>query len=294
MFEQVSADPEFAAVQGRLFGLAYRMLGSRAEAEDVVQDTYIRWHQSDHEAIENPEAWLVAATTRRSIDRLRRLKTEREAYHGPWLPEPLMRDEPPPPDRHLELSSDLSVAFLVLLERLAPEERAAFLLHEVFDADYRQIARVLDKSETACRQIVRRARERVKRDQKRFAATEAAKMTLLKKFTAALEAQDEAAVLKLFSPDATWTADGGGRTPAAPRAIIGAARIAKLAVGLMKRAYRDGTTLHLVEINGETGLSFRVDGELRGLLTVETDGEQILAVWVVVNPEKLPSGKTSH
>jgi RNA polymerase sigma-70 factor (ECF subfamily) len=145
MVEQVVGDPTFVAAQGRLFGLAYRMLGSRAEAEDVVQDVYVRWHQSDRDAIENPEAWLVAAATRRSIDRLRRLKTEREAYHGPWLPEPLMRDEPPP-DRNLELSSDLSIAFLVLLERLAPEERAAFLLHDVFEADYRHIAQVLEKS----------------------------------------------------------------------------------------------------------------------------------------------------
>ena len=286
MFEQVVADPAFAAVQSRLFGLAYRMLGSRAEAEDVVQDVYLRWHQSDHGAIENPEAWLVAAASRRSIDRLRRLKTEREAYHGPWLPEPLMRNAPPP-DREVELSSDLSIAFLVLLERLAPEERAAFLLHEVFDADYRQIAMVLEKSETACRQIVHRARERVRRDQKRFVTTEADRIRLLRKFTAAVEARDEAALLQLFGPDATWTADGGGRVHASPRAVVGAARIAKLVVGLMNRVYGTGATLHLVEVNGETGLCMRLDGSVRFVLTVETDETRIQAVWVVVNPDKL-------
>jgi RNA polymerase sigma-70 factor (ECF subfamily) len=294
MFEQHIADPAFTAAQSRLFGLAYRMLGSRTEAEDVVQDVYIRWHQSDHDAIENPEAWLVTATTRRSIDRLRRLKTEREAYHGAWLPEPLMRDEPPRPDRELELSSDLSIAFLVLLERLAPEERAAFLLHEVFDADYRHIAKVLEKSEAACRQIVHRARERVKRDRKRFATTEAERIRLLKKFTAAVEARDEAAVLELFASDATWTADGGGRLPASPRPVVGAARIAKLVVGLMNRIYGPGATLHLIEVNGEAGLCVRVDGKLRLVLTVETDGTRILAVWVVVNPDKLSTVQRSH
>ena len=294
MFEQLIGDPTFAAVQTRLFGLAYRMLGSRAEAEDVVQDVYIRWHQSDHDAIENPEAWLVAAATRRSIDRLRRLKTEREAYHGPWLPEPLMRNDPPPPDRALELSSDLSIAFLVLLERLAPEERAAFLLHEVFDADYRHISKVLEKSEATCRQIVHRARERVQRDQKRFATTEADRIRLLKKFTAAVEARDEAAVLELFASDATWTADGGGRVPASPRAVVGAARIAKLVIGLMNRIYGTAATMHLIEVNGEAGLCVRAEGKLRLVLTAETDGTRILAVWVVVNPDKLLAVRRPH
>jgi RNA polymerase sigma-70 factor (ECF subfamily) len=295
MFDQVvAAEAAFMNVQSRLFGLAYRMLGSRAEAEDVVQDVYVRWRQSDRDAIENPEAWLVTAATRRAIDRLRRLKTEREAYQGPWLPEPLIRDEPPAPDRDLELSSDLSIAFLVLLERLAPEERAAFLLHDVFDTDYRHISSVLEKSEAACRQIVHRARERVKRDQRRFATTEAAKIRLLKQFAAAVEARDEKAVLDLFAPDATWTADGGGRVHAAPRAVLGAPLIARLAVGLMDKFYGSGTSLHLVEINGETGLCYRVEGRLRSVLTIETDGTRILAAWVVVNPDKLPSTGRSH
>ena len=125
---------EFESLRGRLFGIAYRMLGSKAEAEDVVQEAYVRWHEADRGAIRTPEAWLVTATTRLAIDRLRSLKTEREAYKGPWLPEPLMTDGPPPPDHALDLASDLSIAFLVLLERLAPEERAAFLLHDVFIA----------------------------------------------------------------------------------------------------------------------------------------------------------------
>lgn len=287
MLAESVTDTAFEALRRRLFGIAYRMLGSRAEAEDVVQDTYLRWHQADRHAIENPEAWLVTTATRRAIDRLRALKTEREAYHGTWLPEPLMTDGPAAPDRSVELASDLSIAFLVLLERLAPEERAAFLLHDVFDCDYREISRVLHKTEAACRQIVHRARERVRREHKRFPVSEAARISLLKRFSAAVEARDEQALLALFAPDATWTADGGGRVPASPRPILGAARIVNLILGLTKRFYAGRTTIHLLTVNGETGLCHRVDGQLQSVLSVDTDGEQIHSVWVVVNPDKL-------
>ena len=142
-----------------LRALAYRMLGSRADAEDVVQDAYLRWHQADRGKIESPEAWLVTTASRLAIDRLRRLKTERESYVGAWLPEPLVSTAPPP-DKQLDLADDLSIAFLTLLERLAPEERAAFLMHDVFDVGYGEIASVLDRTESSCRQIVHRARAR--------------------------------------------------------------------------------------------------------------------------------------
>lgn len=277
----------FEDVRGRLFGIAYRMLGSRAEAEDVVQEAYVRWHQADRDAIRSPDAWLVTATTRLAIDRLRALETEREAYTGPWLPEPLMRDAPPPPDRHLDLASDLSIAFLVLLERLAPEERAAFLLHDVFDSGYTEIAELLGKSEAATRQIVHRARERVRNDHKRFQVTESAKAALLKRFVAAAEATDEAVLVKLFAPDATWTADGGGRTAAAKRPIVGAETIAKLVVGLQRRFYGDRASMHLAEVNGETGLVVRIDGQIAATISIATDGEQIQSVYAVVNPDKL-------
>ena len=292
MLENPVTHTTFEALRGRLFGIAYRMLGSRAEAEDVVQDTYVRWHQADHAAIEHPEAWLVTTATRRAIDRLRAVKTEREAYVGPWLPEPLMIEEPPP-DRDLELASDLSIAFLMLLERLAPDERAAFLLHDVFECDYRHISRVLDKSEAACRQTVHRARERVRCDRKRFEASEAAKASLLKKFTAAVEARDEQALMSLFAPDATWTADSGGRVPASPRPLVGATRIVKLILGLTKRFFAERATLHLATVNGETGLCHRVDGEVRAALSVEIDGDRIHSVWIVLNPDKL-GAQASH
>jgi len=282
-------DP-FEHVRGRLFGIAYRMLGSRAEAEDVVQETYVRWHQADREAIRTPEGWLVTTATRLAIDRLRELKTERETYSGPWLPEPLMSNAPPPPDRNVDLAADLSVAFLVLLERLAPDERAAFLLHDVFDTGYGHIAALLGKSEAACRQIVHRARERVRNDHQRFQATETARVALLKRFVAAVEARDEQELLTLLAPDASWTADGGGRTAASPRPIVGAEQIAKLIIGLQRRFSRDQATMHLAEVNGETGLFVRLEGRIIATISIATDGERIFAGYAVVNPDKLRDG----
>ena len=284
---QLPTSTAFEVHRGRLFGLAYRMLGSRAEAEDVVQDAYVRWHQTDQASIRNPEAWLVTTTTRLAIDRLRALKTEREAYKGPWLPEPLMSDTPPP-DRHVELASDLSVAFMVLLERLAPEERAAFLLHDIFDVSYEDIARILDKSEAACRQTVSRARQRVRRDERRFDVPDEAKVGLLQKFVTAVESHDERALLALFAPDAEWIADGGGRVPAAGRPITGAAQIVKLVFGLMKRAWAT-VSFEPTVINGEPGLLVRVGGTLTSVMAIDTDGERLHAVYAVVNPEKLPT-----
>jgi RNA polymerase sigma-70 factor (ECF subfamily) len=275
----------FEAVRRRLFGLAYRMLGSRADAEDVVQDTYIRWHGVAHDRIENSEAWLVTTTTRLAIDRLRRLKTEREAYVGPWLPEPIMSEAPP--DRHVDLADDLSMAFLTLLERLAPEERAAFLLHDVFDVGYGEIASVIEKSEPACRQVVHRARERVRGDRARFDVTESARTSLFSKFTAALEARDEQALLALFAPDATWTADGGGKVGAAPAPIVGAARIAKLVIGLREKFWAVNRTLEIATVNGESALVIRDGGQLTATMSIATDGDRIVAVYAVLNPEKL-------
>jgi RNA polymerase sigma-70 factor (ECF subfamily) len=275
----------FEAARGRLFGLAYRMLGSRADAEDIVQEAYVRWHEADKDRIESSEAWLVTTTTRLAIDRLRRLKTEREAYFGPWLPQPIVSDAPP--DRHLDLADDLSIAFLALLERLAPEERAAFLLHDVFDVGYPQIASVIEKTESTVRQVVHRARERVRGERKRFDVSESTKTALLQRFLAATEARDEQAVLALFAPDATWTADGGGKTGAAPRPIIGADRIARLVIGLRQKFWTNGRRLEIATINGEAGLSLRDGDRLIATMSIATDGERIDAVYAVVNPDKL-------
>jgi RNA polymerase sigma-70 factor (ECF subfamily) len=274
----------FERLRPRLFGLAYRMLGVRGDAEDLVQEAYVRWHEADQAAVRNPDAWLVATTTRLAIDRLRRLKTEREAYKGPWLPEPILT-EAQSPERAVELASDLSMAFLVLLERLAPEERAAFLLHDVFDCSYPDISRILDKSEAACRQTVARARDRVRHDRKRFDATPEAKETMLRRFTAALDARDEQALLDIFTPDSSWTADGGGRTAAAPAPILGAPQIVRLVLGLTRNL--NAGTMRLAAVNGEPGLHVYVEGRLAAAMAIDLDGDRIAAVYAVVNPDKL-------
>jgi RNA polymerase sigma-70 factor (ECF subfamily) len=281
--QQETPSAAFEAVRARLFGLAYRMLGSRADAEDIVQETYVRWHTAQPGTIENPEAWLVTAATRLSIDRLRRLKTEREAYVGPWLPEPIVEDSP---ERLLELSSDLSLAMLTMLETLAPDERAAFLLHDVFDVDYERIASILGKSEPACRQVIHRARGRVRGDRKRFESTESGKRQLLERFTAAMEASDEQALLALFTPDATWTADGGGKTAASPRPLVGVAAIVRLVMGLRRRWWTDLDVL-VTTVNGEPGLCMLVEGRLIAVMAIESKDDRIQSVYAVVNPDKL-------
>src|SRR5262245_61848937 len=185
----------FEQSRGRLHGIAYRMLGSRAEADDMVQEAWLRWDRAATDEIRAPEAWLVTATTRLCIDRLRQLRTEREAYVGPWLPEPLSLEAAPPADRAAELASDLSVAFLAVLERLAPEERAAFLLHELFDSGYDDLARILGKSEAACRQIVSRARKRVREDRPRVHVSAEARTRLLHELVRAVTTQDQSVLL---------------------------------------------------------------------------------------------------
>jgi RNA polymerase sigma-70 factor (ECF subfamily) len=269
----------------RLFGIAYRMLGGVHDAEDIVQEAMLRWQQADRAEIREPEAWLVAVVTRLAIDRLRRAATERQSYPGPWLPEPVA-DERFDADREAELGSDLSMAFLVLLERLAPEERAAFLLREVFDADYEEIARTLDKTPAAVRQTVHRARERIHTDRARFRAPDGAKERLFERFLKALETDDREELLAVLAPDATWMSDGGGKVAAARRVIHGRETIARLLLGV-ERKYGRPFTYRLGRMNGEPVLVMYRAGEPFGVTYCDTDGEQMLAVYRVMNPEKL-------
>jgi RNA polymerase sigma-70 factor (ECF subfamily) len=274
----------FERHRDRLFGIAYRMLGSAEDAEDAVQETYLRWHRAESGQIVSAEAWLVAVVTRIAIDRLRRAATERETYAGSWLPEPIATI--PPPDRRAELASDLSMAFLVLLERLAPEERAAFLLREVFDASYEEIAAVLEKSEAACRQIVHRARERVRRDVRRSAAPPDAKERLVARFLTALEAEDQDALMALFSDDVVWMSDGGGKAPAVRKVMTGAERVAQLTVGFQRKG-RGLVTHRLTTINGEPAVLTLVGERTLFTTSLAVDGGRISAVYRVLNPDKL-------
>jgi len=293
----------FATHRARLFGIAYRMLGSRAEAEDVVQEAYVRWHQSgeakERADIRTPEAWLVTVTTRLAIDRLRELKAERESYPGAWLPEPLVAPlgalgedaQPEPVETHtpesvLEFSSDVSTAFLLVLERLGPEERAAFLLREVFDMDYREVAQMLGKSETTCRQLVHRAKERVRQNRPRFEVSRAAHVKLLERFVEAARGGNIAQLQALFAEDATFVGDGGGKVPALSRVISGALRLARF-YHVIARRYPGVFTYRVAEINGMPGLLRFMNGKLESASTFVTDGQKILDIYTVRNPDKL-------
>jgi len=276
----------FERYRARLFGIAYRMLGSVDDANDLVQEAYLRWHQADVSEIRAPEGWLVAVMTRLSIDRLRRAETEREHYVGTWLPEPLATEAWAAPDRNAELASDLSMAFLVLLERLAPEERAAFLLREVLDADYGEIARVLGKSEAACRQMVHRARTRVREDRARFPVDAETKERLLQRFLDALDAGDRESLLSVVGEEATYTSDGGGRVSAVRNVVRGADRVVRLLLGLERKW--GALVKHRIEwINGEPALVSRAGDQILYTTSIDTDGERLIGFYRVLNPEKL-------
>lgn len=276
----------FEKHRARLSAVAYRMLSSRADAEDTVQDAYLRWHRASPEEIRSPEAWLVTTVTRLCIDRLRQARVERESYVGPWLPEPLVSPMAPPPDAPSELASNLSVAFLVVLERLAPEERAAFLLHEVFESGYDEIAQILGKSEAACRQIVSRARKRVRDDRPRVTVSAEARRNLLERFVEAVMTQDKDAMVDLLAADATWTADGGGKAKAAHKVIHGREHVAQFVMGVLGRnAAR--FTIHDVNVNDELGLAIYHGDSPLAVISMQTDGQKILAVFSVLNPDKL-------
>jgi len=284
---------EFEAHRTRLLGLGYRMLGTVAEAEDQVQETYVRWHRAlqSPAAIDNAGAWLSTTMARLCIDALRARKVRREAYVGPWLPEP-WRTGPPDNDdvpRQLEIADDLSVAFLLLLERLGPDERAAFLLHDVFDTDYAQIANSLGKSEVAVRQLVSRARQRVAEDRQRHRASRSDQRDLAERFQRALVTRDERALIALFKPDATLVSDGGGKALAALRPIYGADKVVRFFVGITKNRNPDDFTFETRWFNDAPTIVIRENG-VEGVfstLSIEVDDGRIATIYSMRNPDKL-------
>lgn len=278
--------PIFTNLRARLFGIAYRMLGVRADAEDVLQDAWLRWREADHARLQSPEAWLVTVVTRLAIDRLRVAKAEREAYVGAWLPEPIVALDEQTPEAVAEFASDLSVAFLHLLERLGPEERAAFLLRMVFDYDYGEVAEMLEKREPAVRQMVHRAAERVREGRPRFAVAREKHRELLQRFIAAAQSGQRAAIRELLAEDITTLGDGGGKATSVLGGLAGRDRVTNL---FWAHALRFGPrmTYRLATINGELGLLRYVDGRLDSANAVVTDGERIVAIYGVRNPDKL-------
>lgn len=276
----------FEQYRPRLFGIAYRMLGSVEEAEDLVQETFLRWHQGGSENVRAPEAWLIAVISRLSIDRLRRLSTERAALGGTWLPEPLVTAVPEVADRRAELASDLSMAFLVLLERLAPEERAVLLLRDVFDWSYGDIAKTVDRNEAACRQMVHRARERVRRDRPRFPIPVGARERVVERLLIALRDDDERSMLAILAEDATFASDGGGTVPSVRRVVHGASRVARLLLGYERKA-RGLLTHRIVSLNGDPAVLSSVGSRVFFTTAIDTDGVVVRACYRVLDPAKL-------
>lgn len=274
----------FEKSRARLFGIAYRMLGTSADAEDLVQETYIRWHKADPNEVENAEAFLVTIITRLSIDRLRKASTARETYIGPWLPEPMITS--PSQQDEIELASNMSIAFMTLLERLSPTERAVFLLHEVFDCGYPEIARITGKAEPAVRQMTHRARERVHSDKVRFLPNRDEHRRLVETFAAAAYAGDEKALLDLFSSDIAVVSDGGGKITAARKVIRGMAKVIRLFTIAFPPISTHVTT-EIVELNGEPGVVEYYDGQPFAATTFSSDQGKITKLYRVMNPDKL-------
>lgn len=276
----------FQALQPRLFGLGYRLLGSRADAEDLLQDAWFKWSGADHAAIRDAEAWLVTVVTRLGIDQLRQRRARREEYLGPWLPEPLLGLAEHEGERLAELGADISMAFMVALERLGAEERAALLLRDVLERSYDEIATTLGKSAVACRQIISRARRRVREERPRFVVDDAAHRRLVERFAATLLDPDGDAFAALLAEDVSWTADGGGQATAASKVVQGSRAATRLATGIARRA--DGQ-LHtrVAWINGEPGVLVLHGEHLHAAMALVSDGQRIHRIYSVVNPHKL-------
>jgi RNA polymerase sigma-70 factor (ECF subfamily) len=286
----MTAVEAFETHRSRLIGLGYRMLGSVAEAEDLVQETYLRWHRAAIDEIHEPGAWLHTTMARLCIDALRARKSRQEQYVGPWLPDPWLTSAPEgeSAEQALALADDLSVAFLLLLERLGPDERAAFLLHDVFDARYAEIASALGKTEAAVRQIVTRARQRVADDRARYHATTQQQRDLAQRFQRAVLARDEAALIALFKPDATLVTDGGGKARAALRPILGADKIVRFFMGVTKGEGPDRFVQESRWINDAPGFLLReTGGPIFASVALEVVDGLISAIYLVRNPDKL-------
>ncbi|WP_426526534.1 sigma-70 family RNA polymerase sigma factor [Bradyrhizobium sp. McL0615] len=277
-------DP-LAPHRGRLLGLAYRMLGSRSDAEDVVQDAYLRF--AGAQDVHNAEAFLVTVVTRLCLDRLKSARAQREVYVGPWLPEPVFDAEGLSAEAATELADDLSFALLLALDRLSPLERAAFLLHDVFDTPFSEIAAMLDRTEAACRQLATRARRAVRDERPAPAATPDNHARLLQAFGEAVTSGNVARLAELLREDAVAITDGGGRKTAARNPIQGADKIARFFIGLAAKNAGHEIRVEPAMINGAIGALLYLDGELDHTMSMAISGEKIAAIYIVRNPDKL-------
>jgi RNA polymerase sigma-70 factor (ECF subfamily) len=277
---------EFEEQRARLFGLAYRLLGSAADAEDVVQDTYVRWSGADQAAIVAPPVWLARVATNLCLNRLASARARREVYTGPWLPEPVLTsDGTLGPMESAAQRDSVSLALLVLLERLTPAERAVFVLREAFGYGYRDIAAILGLSEANCRQLHRRVRQRLPAATSRFAPDRGQWRDLVDRFLAAARDGDLPGLERLLAADVTAWADGGGKVVAARRPVLGRDRVARYLAGITR--FGAGLQISVTEVNGAPAVLGTRAGTLAGVLVLEVSGDQITAVHLMSNPDKL-------
>lgn len=280
-------DQGFAQLRPGLFGLAYRMLGSAADAEDVLQDAYLRWQRQPGESIRSPRSYLTTLVTRLCLDSLTSARARREQYVGPWLPEPMVVDAADPAQA-AEMADSLSLAFLVLLEELSPPERAAFLLHDVFAFRYDEVADILSRTAPGCRQLVARARQHVGARRQRFDADRERASQLTRSFILACGQGDLEGLVALLADDAgVWT-DGGGKAKSAPRPILGARKAARFLVGITRSLPSDAHVRQLV-LNGQPGLVMTQADAVLNVVVLDIMDDRISGVRIVVNPEKLGS-----
>jgi RNA polymerase sigma-70 factor (ECF subfamily) len=280
------ADPVFEEHRADLERLAYRMLGSLADADDVLQEAYLRWTREDRSAIRSPRAYLSSVVTRLCIDQRRAIEARKESYVGPWLPEPVVESAAPSPDNRLGVAEEVSLALLVVLESLSPFERAAYLLRRIFDYGYEEIGAILDKSEAACRQLVSRAEEHVRARRPRFEADPDEAERITGAFLQACSTGDLDGLVRLLAADAISYSDGGGKVPAALAPIRGAERVARLYVSLTQKA-PPGTENRRVLVNGRPGVMALYQGQVVTVVTFDIADGCITTCFAVRNPEKL-------
>lgn len=282
----IDRDEIFQQHRPLLFSIAYRMLGSVADAEDIVQEAFVRWQQVSGLEVRSPKSYLSTVVTRLCLDYLRSAKVRREEYVGPWLPEPLLTDESLDAAETIELDETLSMAFLVLLERLTPVERAVFLLREVFDYDYGEISRIVGKSEANCRQIARRARESVAARRPRFETSAEQEKRLMDSFLEACSDGDMESLLALLSEDVILWSDGGGKVRAALNPIYGPEKVSRFLLGILGKT-PPGFSTRMAQVNGRPGVIGYVGGQPMSALVLEATVDRIWTIRIVVNPEKL-------
>jgi len=283
---------EFERHRSHLFSLAYRMLGSASEAEDVVQDAWLRAAEAKAGEIRSPRAYLMTVVTRLALDRLKSARVAREQYIGPWLPEPVLPDSSPEPEESMALAESLTLAFMVLLDTLSPEERAVFILREVLEYTHAEIADALNSTESNCRQLLHRAKERLRAGQPRSARSREQRRLLAERFVKAMRTGDGAELTRMLAEDVGLWGDGGGRVAAARRPVLGRDAVVNLLVGIRRTAAAAGYPLErisaeVVEVNYEPAMLVRIDGRVDSVYVCSIEDDVITGIRVVRNPDKL-------